>query len=106
MRRPMENNSQEGNPVYDPFLGSGSSIVAAEQVGRIVLGLEIDPKYVDTAIRRWQAHTGGHAVHAVTGGSFTEIAELRAGAGATGRAEPESAGLPTASADQEAADAG
>jgi DNA methylase/ParB-like nuclease domain len=60
--------------VLDPFLGSGSSIIAAERTGRRCYGLELEPIYVDTAIRRWQAHTGGVARHAKSGGSFAEIA--------------------------------
>jgi 16S rRNA G966 N2-methylase RsmD len=96
--------SKRGGIVLDCFAGSGTTLIAAERSGRRAYAMEIDPKYVDTAIRRWQAHTGGHAVHAVTGGSFTEIAEMRAGA--AGRAEPESVGPPTAPADLEAPDAG
>jgi hypothetical protein len=63
--------------VLDPFLGSGSSIVAAERTGRRCYGLEIEPLYVDTAIRRWQAHTGEVARHAKSGGSFADIAAER-----------------------------
>ena len=96
--------SKRGGIVLDCFAGSGTTLIAAERSGRRAYAMEIDPKYVDTAIRRWQADTGGHAVHAVTGGSFTEIAEMRAGA--AGRAEPESVGPPTAPADPEAYDAG
>jgi DNA modification methylase len=60
--------------VLDPFLGSGSTIIAAERTGRRCYGLELEPLYVDTAIRRWQAHTGGIARHAKSGASFSEIA--------------------------------
>ncbi len=66
--------SERGDIVLDPFLGSGTTIMAAERVGRICYGMEIDPLYVDTAIRRWQAYTGDQARHAVTGRAFTEIA--------------------------------
>jgi DNA modification methylase len=60
--------------VLDSFLGSGTTLVAAERVGRICYGIELDPLYVDAAIRRWQRYTGDYAVHAVTGKRFDEIA--------------------------------
>jgi DNA methylase/ParB-like nuclease domain len=63
--------------VLDPFLGSGSSIIAAERTGRRCYGLELEPIYVDTAIRRWQAHTGDVARHAGSGGTFADIAAER-----------------------------
>ena len=56
--------------VLDPFLGSGTTIIAAERTGRRCFGLEIDPLYVDTIIRRWQQHSGQAAVHAHTGAAF------------------------------------
>jgi DNA modification methylase len=56
--------------VLDSFLGSGSTLIAAERAGRICYGVEIDPLYVDTAVRRWQQHTGRQAVHAITGKKF------------------------------------
>lgn len=49
--------------------------MAAERVGRICYGIEIDPLYIDTAVRRWQRHTGEAAVHAVSGETFNEHAE-------------------------------
>ena len=61
MRRPMLNNSAPGQPVYDPFLGSGTSVIAAETCGRICLGLELDPAYVDVVLSRWEGFTGGWA---------------------------------------------
>ena len=63
-----------GDIVLDPFLGSATTLLAAERVGRVCRGLEIDPLYADTAIRRWQAHTGDEARHADSGRSFDEIA--------------------------------
>lgn len=48
--------------------------MAGERVGRICVGIEIDPLYVDVAIRRWQKHTGGNAMHASSGRTFNEIA--------------------------------
>lgn len=70
MRRPMENNSVPGDWVYEPFSGSGSSIIAGEQSGRRVLAMELSPSYVDVAVRRWQRFTGLQAVHAVDGSLF------------------------------------
>jgi DNA modification methylase len=61
MKRPIENNSSPGQAVYDPFLGSGTTIIAAEIIGRSAFGLEIDPAYVDVAIERWQNFTGEKA---------------------------------------------
>lgn len=60
--------------VLDNFLGSGSTLLAAERVGRRVFATELDPLYVDVAIRRWQRHTGQKAVHVQTGRLFDEIA--------------------------------
>jgi DNA modification methylase len=65
--------SARGDLVLDCFLGSGTTLMAAERVGRRGYGLELDPLYVDTIIRRWQAHSGDVARHASTGQSFAEI---------------------------------
>jgi tRNA G10 N-methylase Trm11 len=51
----------EGDVVYDPFLGSGTTLVAAEQLNRTCVGLEIDPAYCDVIVERWQNLTGGQA---------------------------------------------
>lgn len=64
--------SRRGEIVLDAFLRSGTSIIAAERTGRICYGLELDPAYVDVAIRRWGAYTGGEAVHADSGQRFGE----------------------------------
>lgn len=66
--------SARGDIVLDSFLGSGSTLIAAERVGRICLAIEIEPLYVDVAIRRWQQHTGECAIHATTRKSFDELA--------------------------------
>jgi hypothetical protein len=66
--------SARGDIVLDPFLGSGTTLIAAERIGRSCYGMEIDPLYVDTIIRRWQAFTGDKAIHAVTGKSFDDLA--------------------------------
>ncbi len=65
--------SSRGDIVLDSFLGSGTTIIAAERTGRRCYGLEIDPRYVDTIIRRWQAFTGDGARHISSGRSFDEI---------------------------------
>jgi DNA modification methylase len=65
--------SARGDVVLDAFLGSGTTIIAAERTGRRSYGLEIDPLYVDTIIRRWQAFTGENAAHAVTGRTFVDL---------------------------------
>jgi DNA modification methylase len=72
MRRPIVNNSRAGELVYDPFLGSGTSVIAAEMTGRICCGLEISPAYVDVIVRRWQAFTGRSTIHQALGKSFDE----------------------------------
>ncbi|SHN73521.1 site-specific DNA-methyltransferase [Bradyrhizobium erythrophlei] len=61
MRRPMLNNSSPGQAIYEPFLGSGTTLIAAQSCGRVCFGIEIDPLFVDLAIRRWQAFTGEKA---------------------------------------------
>jgi DNA modification methylase len=66
--------SAPGNLVLDSFLGSGSTLMAAQRTRRICHGIEIDPVYVDVAIRRWQNYTGEAAVHAQTGKRFNEVA--------------------------------
>jgi DNA modification methylase len=72
MRRPIANNSRPGQAVYDPFLGSGTSVVAAEMTGRVCYGLELNPAYVDVVVQRWQLFTGRAAKHRASGRSFDE----------------------------------
>jgi DNA modification methylase len=70
--------SARGDIILDGFLGSGTTVVAAERTGRRCYGIEIDPRYVDTIIRRWQSYTGEHAIHSLTGRAFDSIeAEAR-----------------------------
>ena len=66
--------TERGGIVLDAFLGSGTTVIAAERAGRRCYGLELDPAYVDTAIRRWQAPTGGSARHAASGRLFDDLA--------------------------------
>ena len=61
MRRPIENNSSAGQAVYDPFVGSGTTIIAAEMTGRVCHALEIKPAYCDVAVTRWENFTGRKA---------------------------------------------
>ncbi len=84
MRRPILNNSEPGSAVYDPFLGSGTTLIAAETTGRICLGIEIDPHYVDVIIKRWQAFTGKAAMLDGDGRSFETIAAERRPQGSAG----------------------
>jgi DNA modification methylase len=70
MRRPIENNSSPGQAVYDPFVGSGTTIIAAEMTGRACHAIEISPAYCDVTVQRWQAFTGQRATHATTGEPF------------------------------------
>jgi DNA modification methylase len=79
MRRPIVNHTGRGDVVYDPFLGSGSTLIAAEQTGRVCYGLDIDPKYVDVIVLRWQQKSGKTAVLDGDGRSFEEIAHERLG---------------------------
>jgi DNA modification methylase len=69
--------SRRGDRVLDGFLGSGSTLIACERTGRVCRGIELDPIYVDTAIRRWQRYTGRDAVHAVDGTTFNAREEAR-----------------------------
>ena len=77
MRRPIVNNSRAGQAVYEPFMGSGTTLIAAETTGRVCYGVELDPAYVDVAIERWQAFTGEEAVLAETGESFAALTATR-----------------------------
>jgi len=77
LRRPMLNNASPGQAVYEPFCGSGSSIIAAETCGRACHAMELDPTYVDVAVTRWQAFTGKAAVLEGDGRPFAEIAAQR-----------------------------
>ena len=80
MRRPMLNNSSQGQAVYEPFSGSGTTIIAAETTGRVCYAVELDPTYVDVAVLRWQAFTGQTATLAGEDRSFAEVAAERRGA--------------------------
>ena len=70
MKRPIENNSSPGQAVYEPFSGSGTTIIAAEMTGRACHAIELSPQYVDVAVRRWQQFTGQKAMLEATGEAF------------------------------------
>jgi DNA modification methylase len=72
MQRPIRNNTRRGEIVYDPFLGSGTTLVAAEASGRLCYAMELDPRYVDLSVRRWQQLTGRVAVREADGLTFDE----------------------------------
>jgi DNA modification methylase len=73
MRRPMLNNSSPGQVIYEPFLGSGTTLIAAQSSARVCLAIEIDPLFVDLAIRRWQAFTGEKAIRESDGTPFESL---------------------------------
>ena len=77
MRRPMLNNSEAGEAIYEPFCGSGTSIIAAEVTGRVCLAIEISPAYCDVVLERWQAMTGQPAVLDGEDRTFADITEAR-----------------------------
>ena len=77
MKRPIENNSNPGQAVYEPFSGSGTTIIAGEMTGRHVHAIELAPEYVDVDVKRWQDFTGKKAIHEQTGLSFEELAQQR-----------------------------
>jgi DNA modification methylase len=79
MRRPILNNSSPGQAVFEPFCGSGTSIIAAQQTGRICYAIELNPIYVDVAVKRWQEFTGKQAKLESTGEAFESVAADREG---------------------------
>jgi DNA modification methylase len=77
MRRPILNHTKRGELVYEPFLGSGTCLAAAELTERVCLAIELDPKYVDVAVQRWQTLAGMEATLEGDGRTFEVIAEER-----------------------------
>lgn len=77
IRRPIKNHTRHNELVYDPFLGRGTTLVAAELTGRVCCGLELDPKYVDVIVERWQNLTGKEATLEKLGTSFDQVALQR-----------------------------
>jgi DNA modification methylase len=79
MRRPILNNSSPGQAVYEPFMGSGTTLIAAETTGRVCLGIELNPAYVDVGVARWQNLTGKEATLEGDGRTFLEVMSERVG---------------------------
>jgi len=77
MRRPILNHLRRGELVYEPFLGSGTTLAAAELTQRVCYGVELDPKYVDVVVQRWQTLSGKQAVLDGDGRTFEEIKAQR-----------------------------
>jgi len=80
MKRPIENNSSPGQAIYEPFSGSGTTIIAGEMTGRCVYAIELNPAYVDVAVSRWEAFTGQTATLEGDGRTFDELKAERHGA--------------------------
>jgi DNA modification methylase len=77
MRRPILNHTKRGELVYEPFLGSGTTLAAAEVTERVCYGLEIDEKYADVVVLRWQALSGQQATLEGDGRTFAEVGSER-----------------------------
>jgi len=77
----IRDSTTRGGLILDPFLGSGTAVIAAERTGRICYGLELDPLYVDALIRRWQRRTKRDAFHLESGESFAVREARMAGQG-------------------------
>jgi DNA modification methylase len=73
----IQDVTQRGDLVFDPFMGSGTTLIAAEVIGRVACGIELDPSYVDVAIARWQQMTGQQAIHSGSGKTFDEVGQDR-----------------------------
>jgi DNA modification methylase len=79
MRRPILNHTKLGELIYEPFLGSGTTLAAAELTERVCCGLELDPKYVDVVVERWQRLTGREATLDGDGRTFEQMKAERVG---------------------------
>src|ERR1700722_8463748 len=77
MRRPILNHTKLGEMVYEPFLGSGTTLAAAELTERVCYGLELDPQYADVIVQRWQALSGQKATLEGDGRTFEAVARER-----------------------------
>jgi len=81
VQRALEASSATGELVLDPFMGSGTTVLAAESCGRVAAGLELDPRYSDVVVRRWEEATGRQATLDGSGASFADVARDRRGPG-------------------------
>jgi DNA modification methylase len=77
MRRPILNHLRRGELVYEPFLGSGTTLAAAELTERVCYGIELDAKYVDVIVQRWQGLAGKKATLDGDGRTFDEVVKER-----------------------------
>jgi DNA modification methylase len=77
VERALANSSRAGSMVLDPFAGSGTTLIACENLDRSARVIELDPIYADVILRRWQQYTGGKAVLLPNGGSFEEVSAER-----------------------------
>jgi DNA modification methylase len=82
MRRPILNHTKRGAVVYDPFLGSGTTLIAAELTGRACYGIELDPKYVDVICQRYIDFSGKPVILESTGRTFEQVKADRLGVAA------------------------
>ena len=80
MRRPILNNSSPGQAVYELFMGSSTTLIAAETTGRVCYGIELNPAYVDVAVARWQQFTGNQAILEGSDQAFDALKTERAAA--------------------------
>jgi DNA modification methylase len=85
VERALRNSSRAGDLVFDPFGGSGTTLIAAETTGRTAALLELDPRYADVIVERWQRFTGKAAVLDGSGESFDALKDQRPSACATAR---------------------
>lgn len=88
MRRPIQNNSRPGDYIYEPFAGSGTTIIAAEMINRYCLAIELMPEYVDVCVLRWQEFAKGEAVLAGDGRTYEQVAKARKKAPAKTKPSP------------------
>jgi DNA modification methylase len=77
MRRPILNHSAAGDVIYEPFSGSGTTIIAGETTGRRCLAIEVDPRYCDVAVERWERLTGGEATLLGSGSRFRQVQAVK-----------------------------
>ena len=97
VERAIRNSSRPGNVVLDPFGGSGTTLIAAEKSGRVARLIELDPKYVDVIVRRWEEFTGKQATRAADGGALGQAASRRSLAASKRCAAPGLTARPTTS---------
>jgi hypothetical protein len=98
--RPMRKHTKPGDLVFEPFSGSGTSLIAAEKLARRCRAIEIQPVFVDVAVRRWEKSTGRAARLEANGQTFTEVAAER-GVALDGTGTPDAA-APTPSSEEAA----